>query len=285
MTLTAEARTAPLPRPRAPRPDESVSRVTLVGDLTCSWSYLASRRATLLEADGVEVRWAMVEHDRRRPGRADVEAERLSRTRRDLDHVTRRLLPGERLPTALAGFVPYTRPAVSGYAEGHLAGVGPRVRRLLFDAFWMHGVDLGDARVVRTLLVDAVRSGGSPSALVREWGYAVDVTGAPVSTDAWRLLQQWRDEWSRGGQVVPALVVDGSRRMNGVEAVEWLGAEVVRRGLDPDGAALYRTEEPAPPRRHDLVDHFWASEHGNRWMQERRAALAGPLQERLRPWV
>ena len=285
MTLTAEAGIAPLPRSHALRPDEGLSRITLIGDLTCPWSYLASRRATLLEVDGVEVRWAMVEHDRRSPGRAGVEAERLARTRRDLDHVTRRLLPGERLPTALAGFVPYTRPAVSGYAEGHLAGVGPRVRRLLFDAFWMHGVDLGDARVVRTLLVDAVRSGGSPSELVRDWGYAVDVTGAPVSTDAWRLLQRWRDEWSRGGQVVPALVVDGRHRMDGVEAVEWLGAEVVRRGLDPDGAALYRAEETAPARRHDLVDRFWASEHGNRWMQERRDALAAPLLERLRPWV
>lgn len=285
MTLTAEAGIAPLPHSHALRPDEGLSRITLIGDLTCPWSYLASRRATLLEVDGVEVRWAMVEHDRRRPGRAGVEAERLARTRRDLDHVTRRLLPGERLPTALAGFVPYTRPAVSGYAEGHLAGVGPRVRRLLFDAFWMHGVDLGDARVVRTLLVDAVRSGGSPSELVRDWGYAVDVTGAPVSTDAWRLLQRWRDEWSRGGQVVPALVVDGRHRMDGVEAVEWLGAEVVRRGLDPDGAALYRVAGPTPARRHDLVDRFWASEHGNRWMQERRDALAAPLLERLRPWV
>lgn len=292
MTLTAEARTAPLPRPRDARPDDSVSPITLVGDLTCPWSYLASRRATLLEADGVEVGWAMVEHERRVPRRspadATVEAERLARTRRDLEHVTRRLLPGERLPTALAGFVPYTRPAVSGYAEAELAGVGRPVRRLLFDAFWMHGVDVGDARLVRTLLVDAVRSSGSPCELVREWGYAVDVTGAPVSTAAWRLLQRWRDEWSRAGHVVPALVVDGGRRMSGVEAVEWLGAEVVRRGLEPDGAALYRTAAPAPPARpdqRDLADRLWASEHGNRWMQERRAALAAPLLERLRPWV
>ncbi len=286
MTLTAEARVVPLPRSREPRPDVSVSRITLIGDLTCPWSYLASRRATLLEADGVEVRWAMVEHEPRTPRRApgEVEAQRLARTRRDLDHVTRRLLPGERLPTALAGFVPYTRPAVSGYAEAELAGEGHRVRRLLFDAFWMHGVDLGDARLVRTLLVDAVRSSRSPSDLVRDWGYAVDVTGAPVSTAAWRLLRRWQDEWSRGGRMVPALVLDGGRRMNGVEAVEWLGSELVRRGLDPDGAALYRDEQPRPPRRRDLVDRYWAAEHGNRWMTERRDALAAPLRERLRPW-
>lgn len=283
MTLTAEA-TRRLPRPRTTGRPRPVARIALFGDLTCPWSYLASRRAALLEADGVEVDWWMVEHDRPAPGRPANAADRLAVTRRDLEHVTRRLLPGERLPHALAGFVPYTRPAVSGYAEAFVAGVAPRVRRLLFDAFWMHGVDLGDARLVRTLLVDAVRSGASPSELVRDWGYAVDVTGAPVSSDAWWLVRRWREDWSRGGEVVPALVLEGTRRVLGVAAVEWLGAEVVRRGLDPDGAALYRDATPEPHPR-DLVDRYFASEHGNRWMRARRDALAPELFPRLRPWI
>lgn len=274
MTLTVEAPVTPFPRPRTPGTEPAVARIALYGDLSCPWSYLASRRATLLAADGVDVEWRMVEHDR-----AD-----LATTRRDLDHVTRRLLPGERLPHALAGFVPRTGPAVSGYAEAYVAGVAPRVRRLLFDAYWMHGVDLGDARLVRTLLVDAVRSGAHRSELVRDWGYAVDVTGAPVSTEAWHLVRRWRTDWAEGGRVVPSLAVDGGARLLGVEAAEWLGAEVVRRGLDPDGPALY-AEEPAPPRRPDLADRYWASEHGNRWMQERRAALAPALHDRLRRWV
>lgn len=273
MTVTLEAPTRPLPR-QAESPEAAVTGIALYGDLTCPWSYLASRRAALLEADGVDVEWWMVEHDH----------STLETTRRDLEHVTRRLLPGERLPHALAGFVPRTRPAVSGYAEAYQSGVGPAARRLLFDAFWMHGVDLGDARVVRTLLVDTVRSGCSRSELLRDWGYAVDVTGSPVTSDAWRLLRHWRDDWSRGGRVVPALTLDGGHRLLGVDAVAWLGAEVVRRGLDPDGAVLYRMEGP---RRKpvDLVDRYFASEHGNRWMQARRAALAPELFTRLRPWL
>lgn len=262
--------------------EPEATRIVLYGDLTCAWSYLASRRAALLERAGVQVDWRMVEHERPTPGHGPSPAARLAVTRRDLDHVTRRLLPGEQLPHALAGFVPYTKPAVSGYAEAVLARVGTSVRQLLFDAFWMHGVDLGDARLVRMLLVDTVRSGHASSDLLRDWGYAVDVTGAPVTAAAWRLVRDWRSSWSAGGEIVPVLVDDHGRRRNGVDAVEWLGAELVRRGID--------LEEPpaAPPAatpRHDLVDLGWASEHGNRWMQARREAFAPELFSRLRPWI
>lgn len=281
MTVTAETTTV-----TAPGAAESLERepagIVLYGDLTCPWSYLASRRAALLERAGVQVDWRMVEHDRPAPGRGPSPAARLALTRRDLDHVTRRLLPGERLPHALAGFVPYTKPAVSGYAEAALAGVGGPARQLLFDAFWMHAVDLGDARLVRTLLVDVVRSGHSSSELLRDWGYAVDVTGAPVTAAAWRLVRDWRRSWSAGGEIVPVLVDDHGRRRNGVDAVEWLGAELVRRGVDLEEPP----SEPAPASaQHDLVDLGWASEHGNRWMQTRREVLAPDLFSRLRPWI
>jgi hypothetical protein len=272
------------PAPTTPEP--TVSRITVYGDLACPWSYLASRRATLLEAAGVDLDWRMVEHDRRAAGRTSRDPDRLDATRRDLELVTASLLPGERLPHALAGFVPFTGPAVAGYAEAYAARVDAPVRRLLFDAFWMHGVDLGQARVVRTLLVDAVRSGASPSELVRDWGYAVDVTGGPVSTAGWRLVGAWRTQWSRTGEVVPVVAVEGGAWLNGVEAVEWLGAEVSRRRLDPDGSALYRTA-PSRPRtqRSDLVDRYWAAEHGNRWMQERRDVVNPTSTEQPRPWI
>jgi hypothetical protein len=289
MTITLDARLQqPLPSsvaspPTAPR----TARFALYGDLTCPWSYLASRRAALLEADGVEVDWRMVEHDRPVPGRPVDLGARLEATRRDLDRVSRRLLPGEHLPHALAGFVPYTKPAVSGYAEAYLAGAGSSARRLLFDAFWMHAVDLGDARLVRTLLVDVVRSASPSSDLLRDWGYSVDVTGAPVTADAWRLVRRWREGWSRGGEVVPVLVLDSGRRLDGSAAVEWLGAELVRRDVDLDqplpaysgGRKRSRTGEQ------DLVDLSWATQHGNRWMQERRTARAPDLLSRLRPWI
>lgn len=304
LTLEAPARPVPQPFPTAPAAESATTRISLYGDLTCPWSYLASRRAGFLEAHGVEVDWWMVEHDRPVPGRRVDQDTRLEGTRRDLDRVTRRLLPGEHLPHALAGFVPYTKPAVSGYAEAYLAGVGPRVRRLLFDASWMHAVDLGDAQLVRTLLVDAVRSGSSASELLRDWGYAVDVTGAPVTTDAWRLVRQWRAGWSRGGEIVPVLVLEGGRRLDGAAAVEWLGAELVRREIDLDtGPALVdRTDADGastgsppldaagarmargPRTPTDLADLSWATQHGNRWMQERREAHAPDLFSR-RPWI
>jgi hypothetical protein len=289
MTITLDAPVRqPLPHPAAPPPTPpGTTRIALYGDLTCPWSYLASRRAALLEADGVAVDWWMVEHDRPAPGRRGDPAARLEATRRDLDRVSHRLLPGEHLPHALAGFVPYTKPAVSGYAEAFLAGVGPTVRRLLFDAFWMHAVDLGDARIVRTLLVDAVRSGRPTSELLREWGYAVDVTGAPVTADAWRLVRRWREGWSRGGEIVPVLVLDGGRRLDGAAAVEWLGAELVRRDVDLDqplpAYAAGPDSDCGGPQ--DLVDLSWATQHGNRWMQARREAHAPALFDRLRPWV
>jgi hypothetical protein len=291
MTLTAvrtpagsatQAAPAPTPGRRTSRP--RTGRVTVYGDLSCPWSYLASRRATLLAAAGVELDWRMVEHDRAVPGTPRRDAERLDTIRRDLELVGADLLPGERLPHALAGYVPHTGPAVSGYAEAYAAGVEERVRRLLFDAFWMHGVDLGQARVVRTLLVDAVRSGSSGCEPVRDWGYAVDVTGAPVSTASWRLLTAWRADWSATGLVVPVVVVEGGPRLLGLEAVDWLGAEVVRHGLDPDGEVLYR-RTPPDRRRGDLVDRYWASEHGNRWMQQRRSALNPLSTEQPRPWI
>jgi hypothetical protein len=286
MTVMLEAppRRRSLPYPVTPfAPGASPSRLAFYGDLTCPWSYLASRRAALLESHGVEVDWWMVEHDRPRPGRLPSVETRLGTARQELERVRRRLLPGERLPEALPEFVPYTRPAVSGYAEAYLAGVGSEARRLLFDAFWLHAVDLGDPRLVRALLVDTVRGGHPSSGVLREWGYAVDVTGAPVTTEAWRLVHRWRTDWSSGEEVVPALVLDDGRRLDGVGAVEWLGAELVRRDIGFNGVGHDRGARETPKR--DLADISWSSQHGNRWMQARRDANVPELFSRLRPWL
>ena len=298
MSLTLEAPPQLHARPStAPVEERSVVRpvmrpvvrpvvrgVSIYADLTCPWSYLASRRLALLEADGLEVDWWMVEHDRSRPGSRVDQVERVEHLQRDLDRVSGRLLPGEDLPHSPAGFVPFTQPAVSGYAEAYLAGVAPKVRRLLFEAFWLHGVDLGDARLVRSLLADAVRAGDSRSELVRDWGYAVDVTGAPVSSEAWRLLRTWRTGWSRAGDGVPLLQV-GDQWRYGVAAIEWLGSELVRRGIDP-GSGVRAPASGAPsPGGADIVDLSWATQHGNRWMRTRREAHSPESFDRLRRWV
>jgi 2-hydroxychromene-2-carboxylate isomerase len=238
--------------------------LVLYGDFNCPWSYLAALRSELLAADGVRVDWRAVEHDplcasRNRLPAADFEALQAER-----DRAVSLLSPDEWFPHVFAGFVPCTRPAVSGYAEACAADVSGRVRRLLFEAFWVNAVDLGDAKVVRSLLVDAIRSGSSDSEALREWGYAIDVTGAPITTPGHRLLRTWREEWLRvGAGTVPVLVADGGEPIIGTAAVQWLGEEITLRGLDVESAPA--TEPATDWIRRDLPDLSWTSQHGGRW--------------------
>ena len=257
------------------RPEQEVAttteRIVVYGDFNCPWSYLASRRARVLAHDGVAVDWRAVEHAPGQPSRFTDRSVRSADLREEMDHVLALLLPGEELPYSLAGFVPPTRAAVSAYAEGYAAGVAGSVRDLLFEAFWVHGFDLGDAKVVRTLLVDAIRSGSSPSELLRDWGYAVDVTGGPITTTAWRLVSEWADQWNATGKETVPVVLDGDATpWFGTDAVEWLGAELVARGLDPAPAP---TPELARGRSTgDTASHSWVSQHGNRWMRDYQQA-------------
>lgn len=252
----------------------NTDRIVVYGDFNCPWSYLASRRAAVLAADGVEVDWRAVEHEPWRPRRFSDSSVRFACVREEMDRVLALLLPDEQLPYALAGFVPYTQASVSAYAEAYGAGVASKVRHLLFEAFWTHGLDLGDANVLRTLLVDAIRSGDSPSEMLRDWGYAVDVTGGPVTTTAWRLVRAWAAEWrDTGKEVVPVLLPAGGEPVFGVDAVEWLGAELLSRGLDPNPAPAMPSR-PAP--RRDLPPLTWVSEFGGPWVRDYQRAHARP---------
>ncbi|HET6627524.1 MAG TPA: DsbA family protein [Nocardioidaceae bacterium] len=240
--------------------------IVLYVDFTCPWSYLATLRAERLRAAGLHVEWRAVEHAPRRPGNPVSTPTRFDRIRRDTERVLGTLLPGEPFPYSLAGFVPYTRPAVAGYAEAYVAGVAPYVARQLFDAYWLNALALGDPKLVRTLLVEAIRSGRSSSEQGRLWGYAVDVTGAPITAAADRLVRRWRSEWAAMTRVgVPVLVVDGGAPLVGDAAVAWLGDEVLGRGLDP--LADVRPEPPAPGRRVDAPTVHWATYEGHRWVR------------------
>jgi hypothetical protein len=266
MTQLLDVRPDPAPTDRAHRA-VATGRIVVYGDFNCPWSYLASRRAAILSADGVAVDWRAVTHEQKAVRRTSDSGTRFACVREEMDRVLAALVPDEVLPYSLAGFVPYTRAAVTGYAEAYAAGVAMRVRHLLFEAFWLHAVDLDDPALVRTLLVDAIQSGSSPSEPLAKWGYSVDWTGGPITTPGWRLITGWADEWrSTGKEVVPALFVDGRPPLFGVDAVEWLGAEILDRGLDPRVVPM-----PPPTRRPspgDLTPASWASQHGNRWMRD-----------------
>jgi predicted DsbA family dithiol-disulfide isomerase len=209
------------------------SSLTVYGDFTCPWSYLSWRRSELLRADGVEVDWRTVEHD---PWHHQTEEEAVKRhqtTSSALAKVESRVLPGERVPHAFTGPVPFTGAAAAAYAECVVAGEATAARRILFEAFWLHGADLNNARVVRDLLADVLRGTPSRSELVRLWGYAVDVTGGPITSEAWRLVRDWRKDWQELGQeVVPALSIGSDSWVHGADALDRLGREVTTRGLD-----------------------------------------------------
>lgn len=243
-------------------------------DFTCAWSYLASRRAAVLQASGgpvLDVR--AVEHASRRVGGAVADS--LTRLRTSAEQFAGHLLTGEELPYALAGFVPHTKAAVSGYAEAYGAGVACQVRHLLFEAFWLHAVDLGDPYLVRTLLVDAVRSGSSPSEALREWGYAVDMTGGPITTTGWRLVRQWHAQWTElGVGRVPLLVVDDAAPLVGAAAVAWLGAELLARGVEDTPLPVAGSE---PRSVWEVESLSWVSVNGNRWMRAYQRAHRAPL--------
>ena len=206
-------------------------RITVWGDFTCPWSHLAWRRTEVLAEDRVEIDWRTVEHDPWHHLTPTEVTDRFQALHDEVPQVLTHLLPDEPLPYTLRGHVPFTGAATSVYAEACAAGVARPVRRRLFEAFWESGVDLNDARVLRTLLAEDLLKGSSTSEPVWRWGLACDVTGGPISSAAWHLVRDWRSQWKELGGTVPTLVVDG-QAIIGVDAVDWLGTQLRERGLD-----------------------------------------------------
>lgn len=248
---------------------EVPARITVYGRFDCPWSYLAFRRAAVLARTGVEIEWCAVEPLRPSEGGGPEEFDGLPD---EMDRVTRTLLTGELLPYDLAGFRPRTGAAVAAYAESCAAGVADSACQVIFEAFWMHGLDIGDPRTLRTLLADQLRGSGSPSEAVRTWGHPVDVTGGPISTAAWRLVDRWATEWRHHGKgVTPVVEVPGSPAVHGVEAAGWLGDQLTTRGLVP--------EVIAPPvaglqGTGELPSLGWITAHGGRWLARRQQVVA-----------
>ncbi len=173
------------------------------------WSYLASRRAHVLESVGVHVDWRAVVEEAAPSTDASARAERLDRVHAELERTLAVLLPDETLPSSLAGFVPGTAAAVTAYADAYQRGAGRQARRALFDALWLHGFDLGDARETHTLMEDvlsAFRQGHRPNA-----------------RPARRLQRQWEAQRrATRATALPVLVRDRGPALEGQQAADWL---------------------------------------------------------------
>lgn len=271
-------RTEPSSRAEIAQHPEQLPPITLYGDFNCPWSYLAFRRAEVLASAGADVDWRAVEHAPWTPDGHDHRASQVGELRREMGRVVDALLPGERLPYDLTGFVPHTRAAVAGYAEAYAAGVAEVAGTVIFESFWRQGLDVGDPRVLRILMTDQLRNGMSPSEAVRTWGYPVDITGGPISSVAWRLVRDWAQTWhDQPEQVVPVLLVQGARPLFGLDAVAWLGQTISAHhlGLEPSPAPTGH-EAGCPPDCVELPALGWSSENGGRWLARRRRIPASP---------
>jgi len=115
----------------------------------------------------------------------------------------------------------------------------------------VHGCDLGDPLLVRTLVVDAIRSGVPHP----DWSYRLTARGEPRDPATRRLVARWAADWRAAGARSgpgPVLRVGATAPLHGTAALAWLGAELRRRGVDP----VPSTAAAHPPCCADLDDRL-----------------------------
>lgn len=256
---------------------ESASFV-LYGDFSCARCYLASQRIDELARVWVPVSWRAVEAEPMLAvtGRRE-DADALGAVERSLAALRPDLRPGETLPDHAVSLLPKTQAAVSAYAEAGAAGVADEIRRTLFTAYWVHGANIGNPELLRSLLAATFMRGHATSDPIREFGYAVAMTREPITGVAWRLIRDWRREWEELGRDELPVLTSGSRLETGQGALRWL-AEL----LDRQAAAGVL---PADRDHGDLVaagwrppttvtpPATWTSSVGDPWSRAGRMAL------------
>lgn len=208
----------------------TTDRFVTYGSFNSPWSYLASRRASLLATVGVDVDWRSVERPVCRRGHLAGSTEEFDCVRYEMKQVVATLLPRETLPYSLAGFIPDTKAATAAYAAAYRAGSATLVRPLLFEALWLHAFDLADAQTVHTLTEDALLGDVSPE----------KPPPNPAETRPQQQLDaQWTAEWvTLGKPPLPVLIEPGNAVLSGKDAVERLAQEVMSRDVDVEDGAL-----------------------------------------------
>ena len=219
--------------------------ITLVGDFADALSFLASQRAELIRSLGLdEVRWLAVEADRTRPtGGAVLDAA-------VVDRIERLAAPAEAVP--LAGLrVPNARAATAAYAESFTDGVPDAMRRAVFDALWVHGRNIGDPGVIRSIAFAVLNpfppygdiewriranlpivplGGADPITATRRLGFIVSTGRGPLTGDGQHRIDEWRRFWQQhGAPELPLLLADDGRAFTGEDALTWLARQLAHR--------------------------------------------------------
>jgi 2-hydroxychromene-2-carboxylate isomerase len=199
---------------------------TVYADFTCPACYLASLRVDRLLAAGLPVPdWRAVEHRSRLPitGLRLDTAARETRDR-ELDEVRALALPGEILPDHAPALLSHAGSSVAAYAEAYGAGVADLVRPLLFRAYWVDGLDIGDPEVLRRLLPAAFRGGRRTADAIRDFGYAVTSQRTPITHAAFSRVHRWQQDWLALGGAVALTLVTGFATLTGGRALNNLTA-------------------------------------------------------------
>jgi hypothetical protein len=212
--------------------------ITIVGDFADPLSFLASQRAEHIRSLGLhQVRWLAVETDRGRP----VGGRPLDAT--ILDRVQGLAVPGE-APPARGVQVPNSRAATAAYAESVTDGVPDAMRRALFDALWVHGRNIGDPDVIRSIVFAVLNplppdgdidwriranlpivplGDPDPIATTRRLGFIVSMGRGPLTVAGQERLDEWRRCWHQHGAVEPPLLLtDHDEAFTGAHALAWL---------------------------------------------------------------
>jgi 2-hydroxychromene-2-carboxylate isomerase len=248
---------------------EGTMRLIIYGDFNCPYSYLASQRADRLARAGtVLAEWRAVEHDRwlavtgtrSEADRAVWESE--------LAEVAALALPVEHAPQAPPPVVSNTDAAVAAYAEAVSDGIADELRRRLFGAIWAEGRHISSAYEVRRLVTslmwppedirDRLASPDIPSLLdrdpdlariVRRSGGTIAPDGGPLTTNGWRRIRRWRDDWlALPGQIIPAVIGPDGILRSGADGLRYLGGLAGHAGAEA-GLPARSAAEPGQGRQ------------------------------------
>lgn len=234
--------------------------ITIVGDFVDPLSFLASQRAELIRSlDLHDIHWLAVEADRHRPvGGTPIEAA-------TVDRMSRLAAPGEATPAPDLR-VPDSRAATAAYAESFTDSAPDAMRIALFDALWVHGRNISDPNVIRSIAFDVLNptppygdidwriranvpliplGQADPIVATRRLGLVVSMGRGPLTVSGQERIDEWRRFWQRyGTPELPLLLTDEGAAYAGENALLWLARRLPR--TDTTTAPVQLPEQPRP---------------------------------------
>lgn len=180
---------------------QTFAPTTVFADFADPRACLASLRADALLADGHgSLIWKSVQHrPTLPPGGVRLDGSAHAIRAIELRHACERLELKERFDARNPAFLPNTALAAAVHATAVRLGAGPEVRRILFDAYWIRGLDIANTEVVREL-IKPVLDRSNPGGLTKEQYLRLQVSAGHVA-------RTWQQEWLAMGTPVQLTVI------------------------------------------------------------------------------